>query len=100
MPDDSAEHPLHLIEGRTFEKERIVLDGYGYSRCVFSDCVIAYSGGWFSLDQCTQSGCHVELKDAAHRTLQLLQGLCNNPESRSQLFPAWTSWGRDGPKLN
>lgn len=95
MPDDSAERPLNVVEGKTFEKERIVLDGYRYSRCAFLNCEIAYSGGWYSLDGCKMSGCRLVFSHAAHRTLQLLQGLCNNPESRSQLFPAWISWRRD-----
>jgi hypothetical protein len=100
MPDDSAEHPLHVVEGKTLSKERIVLDGYKYSRCVFSDCEIAYSGGWYVLDNCTQSGCHFLFSGAAHRTLQLLRGLCENPKARSELFPSWLLWKRDNRKMN
>ena len=101
MPDDSAEHPLHVVEGKTFEKENVVLDGYRYSRCVFSNCQIAYSGGWYYLDDCKVTGCGFLFSGAAHRTVQLLQGLCkNNPEVRSQLFPSWPLWRRDTSKMN
>jgi hypothetical protein len=100
MPDDSAEHPLRVVEGKTFVKERIVLDGYRYSRCAFSDCEIVYSGGWFSLDDCKQSGTTFQFSEAAHRTLQLLRLLCDDPLSRSQLFPTWLPKGSGNLDVN
>jgi hypothetical protein len=99
MPENFPEHLLKVVEGKTFEKQTIVLDGYTYSRCVFLRCQIVYSGGIFHTHECKFSpGCTMELLDAAGRTGSLIQGLCDTiPSLRSQLFPNWQSWRPENP---
>lgn len=99
MPENFADHLLKVVEDKTFENERIVLDGYTYARCTFLRCRLVFSGGLFSMPGSKYSpGCTVELLDAAARTANLLQGLCDtSPGIRSQIFPNWQSWNRDNP---
>src|ERR1700688_1330075 len=102
MPENLPSLPaplLRVVEGKTFENEPVVLDGYTYSRCVFLRCRIVYSGHPFHLHECKfLNGCLFEFRDAANSTLGLIQQLCNSqPEFRLQMFPDWQSWNRDNP---
>ena len=102
MPENLPPLPpplLRVVEGKTFENETVVLDGYTYSKCVFLRCRIVYSGHLHHLHECKfLTGCSFEFRDAAYSTLGLIQKLCNShPEFRSQFFPDWQSWKRDNP---
>jgi hypothetical protein len=96
-----AESLLRVVENRTFRQEKVVVDGHSFSKCIFFQCHLVYSGGAFHQHDCQLSpGCHWEFLDAAHRTLNMIRSLCDTiPSIRSELFPNWQSWVRDNPTV-
>jgi hypothetical protein len=97
MPENFTGPILPVVKDKTFENERVLLDGFTYEGCTFLRCRLVYSGGSVHTPGSKFSpGCTVELWDAAARTASLLQGLCDSiPEIRLQMFPNWQSWNRD-----
>jgi hypothetical protein len=92
---------LKVVENKIFRQQKVTLDGYMFSKCVFVQCEIVYSGGYYETHECELSpGCRWAFEDAANRTLEMIRTLCDtNSELRSQLFPNWQSWVRDNPTI-
>jgi hypothetical protein len=62
-------------ENRTFENEHVILDGGVFVNCVFKNCSLEYSGGDVYVQNCQGETCQLVWRDAAQRTINLLQGL-------------------------
>ena len=62
-------------ENRTFENEHVVLDEGVFVNCVFKNCSLEYSGGDVYVQNCQGESCQLVWRDAAQRTINLLQGL-------------------------
>jgi len=88
---------LSVVENKRFEREKVILDGHLFSKCVFVKCTLVYSGGEYNTHECAMSpGCQFEFLDAANRTLNTIRMLCDTiPSLRSELFPNWRSWNLD-----
>ncbi len=62
-------------EGKTFENQHLVLDDGVFINCIFRNCSLEYSGGDVYVQNCQGDGCQLVWRDAALRTVMLLQGL-------------------------
>jgi hypothetical protein len=68
--------PLKKIIGKTYEGERIHLDGYHYIECVFRNCVFVWAGGNCLLQDASIEGSrHVEFPGAQAGTVDVLKML-------------------------
>src|SRR5262249_11844635 len=45
-----------LVEGQTFETERVHVDNHQYGKCRFVNCTFVYSGGPFGFHECEVEG--------------------------------------------
>ena len=62
-------------ENKTFENQHLVLDDGVYINCTFKNCSLEYSGGDVYVQNCQGEGCQLVWREAAQRTVMLLQGL-------------------------
>jgi len=94
-----AETLLAVVENQTFQQEKVVLDGRLFSKCMFRQCTLVYSGGDYKTHECIVSpGCQWEFLGAANRTMNTIRTLCDTiPSLRSQFFPNWQSWRPENP---
>jgi len=66
---------MNRHEGKTFENQHVVLDDGVFINCVFKNCSLEYAGGDVYVQNCQGEGCQLVWRDAAQRTVFLLQGL-------------------------
>lgn len=62
-------------EDRTFENQHVILDDGVFVNCIFKNCSLEYSGGDVYVQNCQGESCQLVWRDAAQRTIFLLQGL-------------------------
>ena len=62
-------------EKENFEGKHVVLDDGVFIDCTFKNCSLEYSGGDTYAQNCRGDNCQLVWRDAAQRTLGLLQGL-------------------------
>lgn len=60
---------------RVFERQIIDIDGNEYLSCSFRDCVVRYSGGTYTFQDCDLAECEFQLEGAALLTLTHLRAL-------------------------
>ncbi len=68
---------LIRVEGTTFERNDVPIDGFEYVACEFRDCKIVYRGGQFSIGQCHFPGSTFVFEGAARNTLDFLGFIFN-----------------------
>jgi len=61
-------------EKESFENQHVVLDGGVFIDCTFRNCSLEYSGGDTYVQNCHGENCQFVWRDAAQRTVILLQG--------------------------
>ncbi len=66
---------MSRYEGKTFENQHLVLDDGIFINCTFRNCSLEYSGGDVYVQNCQGDGCQLIWRNAAQRTVFLLQGL-------------------------
>lgn len=62
-------------EKESFEGQHVVLDEGVFIDCTFKNCSLEYSGGDTYVQNCLGESCQFVWRDAAQRTVNLLQGL-------------------------
>lgn len=62
-------------EKESFEGRNVVLDEGVFIECNFKNCSLEYSGGDTYVQNCRGDNCQLVWRDAAQRTVSLLQGL-------------------------
>jgi len=62
-------------ENKVFENQHVVLDEGVFVNCTFKNCSLEYSGGDVYVQNCQGDGCQLVWREAAQRTVMLLQGL-------------------------
>jgi hypothetical protein len=62
-------------EKETFEGKHVVLDDGVFIDCTFKNCSLEYSGGDTYVQNCHGENCQLVWREAAQRTVSLLQGL-------------------------
>jgi hypothetical protein len=62
-------------EKETLEGKHVVLDDGVFIDCTFKNCSLEYSGGDTYVQNCRGDNCQLVWRDAAQRTVGLLQGL-------------------------
>ncbi len=69
-------------QNEMFAGVHFVLDNTVLIECVFTNCSLEYSGGDVYVQNCRGENCEFVWRDAAERTIKLLQGLgLFSPES-------------------
>ena len=62
-------------EKESFEGQHVVLDEGVFIDCTFKNCSLEYSGGDTYVQNCRGENCQLVWREAAQRTVSLLQGL-------------------------
>lgn len=62
-------------EKETFEGKHVVLDDSVFIDCIFKNSSLEYAGGDTYVQNCRSDNCQLVWRDAAQRTVILLQGL-------------------------
>ena len=62
-------------EKESFEGKHVVLDDGVFIDCTFKNCSLEYSGGDTYVQNCRGEDCQFVWRDAAQRTVNMLQGL-------------------------
>ncbi len=77
-----AEH-----EGDTYRNATIEIDGHGYTKCAFENCILVYSGGEPpNFSGCTLDKIQVVFKGPAKNTVALLQSMSRPSSGFQQLI--------------
>jgi len=66
---------MNRYETKLFENQHLVLDDGVFINCTFRNCSLEYSGGDVYVQNCQGEGCQLVWREAAQRTVFLLQGL-------------------------
>lgn len=67
-------------EKESLESKHVVLDEGVFIDCTFKNCSLEYSGGDTYVQRCFGENCQLVWRDAAQRTVILLQGLGLMPQ--------------------
>lgn len=62
-------------EKESFEGKHVILDEGAFIDCTFKNYSLEYSGGDTYVQNCRGESCQLVWRDAAQRTVSLLQGL-------------------------
>jgi hypothetical protein len=62
-------------EKESFEDQDVILDEGIFIDCTFKNCSLEYSGGDTYVQNCHGENCQLVWRDAAQRTVNMLQGL-------------------------
>ena len=83
QPDRPPMQTLQTIRGQRFEGETVVVDGKAFVTCVFTRCVLQFSGvALTSLTGCSFVECQWRAIGAAENVIALLQGMYRDPGMR------------------
>ena len=66
---------MDTFRNLTLESETVALDGKHFIDCIFSNCILEYSGGSVILEQTHLRGCHYVFFGQAQMTVRLLQNI-------------------------
>ncbi len=70
---------METVEGRTFENERVILDGRKFVRCAFTGCTLVYTGTEsLGLEGCTMNSCNWSFEGPAGNTLEFMRAIYHN----------------------
>lgn len=67
--------PIVRYEGKTIEKNSLVIEECHFIHCVLRDCDLFYSGGNFQWKETRFENCRFSFSDAAQRSQNLFQTL-------------------------
>ncbi|MFJ7512574.1 hypothetical protein ACIQW7_24460 [Peribacillus simplex] len=77
---------MEKVVNKTFQNERILLDGTSWITCIFRDCEIVISTGIIEVHSCEFIDCHLNLEGNAANIAQMINlfSTPNNPASTNK----------------
>ena len=97
QPNRPPTRTMQTIRGQRFEDETVEVDGKAFETCVFSRCVLQFSGAALtSLTGCSFIECQWRAIGAAENVIALLQGMYRDPGMRPLVEATFHGLG-DGP---
>jgi hypothetical protein len=75
-----------MIVGRHFERERVMLGGKGFERCVFLGCELVFDGRPVRLVNNMLKDCCWSFEGAAGVTLDFIASLCRDDDAMRSMF--------------